>query len=106
MASTRAFLDTSGFYALLVKEDRIHPQASAWLQAVSAERPILATTDLVLNETATLLKARGHRHVIKQFFDLLAATKALQICWLDPALFADTQTFFLKHQDHDYSFAD
>ncbi len=50
MASIRAFLDTSGFYALLVRDEKVHGAAATWMEAASREHPMLATTDLVLSE--------------------------------------------------------
>jgi len=106
MALIRAFLDTSGFYALLVKEDKVHDYASKWMQEVAQQRPLLVTTDLVLSETATLLKARGYRRALGGYFDFLSSTRALHIRWVEPTLFAQTKAFFLRHSDHGYSFAD
>jgi predicted nucleic acid-binding protein len=106
MASIKAFLDTSGFYALLVKEEKVHNYAAKWMAGISAERPLLATTDLVLSETATLLKARGYRELLSVFFDFLASTSALRVRWFDPKLFNETRAFFLRHSDHGYSFVD
>ena len=63
-------------------------------------------TDFVLSETATLFKVRGYSQLLKVYFDFLASTQALQVRWLDRSLFSETQTFFLRHDDHGYSFAD
>ncbi len=76
------FVDTSGFYALLV------------------------TTDYVLDETATLIKAKGHGHLLKVFFDKLNVSEAIQIEWTDKNRFAKTTEFFFRHAGHPYSFTD
>jgi predicted nucleic acid-binding protein len=54
------FVDTSGFYTLLVKGDAMHERASVLLARARQSRRRFVTTDYVLDETATLLKARGY----------------------------------------------
>ena len=61
------FIDTSGFYALLVASDTNHPDAEAWLKAAKSSQARSVTTDYVLDETATLLKAKGQGHLAKDF---------------------------------------
>jgi predicted nucleic acid-binding protein len=107
-SSTKAetFADTSGFYALLVRGDRMHARASALLDRAAQSGGRFVTTDYVLDETATLLKARGHRHLAEAFFEIVFASAACQIEWMDPDGFAQTRQFFLKHADQDWSFTD
>ncbi len=57
----RVFVDTSGFFALLVPEDRHHAQARALYLRANAEQWSLATTNLVVVETYALLgNSRSH----------------------------------------------
>jgi len=60
----------------------------------------------VIDETLPLLKARGHRHLLKGFIDSVLNSSACRIEWTDSERFADTVTFFLKRLDHDWSFTD
>ncbi len=55
----KIFIDTSGFYASLTKRDEAHQQTVDIMSASSERRRGFVTTDYVLDETATLLKARG-----------------------------------------------
>ncbi len=101
-----AFVDTSGFYALLVQGDRLHKRAKELLeQAGQSGRPFV-TTDYILDETATLLKARGHGHVVQAFFESVFASAACRVEWMDPDRFAQTWRFYLKHHDQAWSFTD
>jgi predicted nucleic acid-binding protein len=50
------FVDTGGWFALIVPTDPNHGQAAEWLQT---NNEILFTTDYVVDETLTLLRARG-----------------------------------------------
>jgi predicted nucleic acid-binding protein len=107
-SSTRvkAFVDTSGFYALLVKNDPAHERAADVLARAARTRGRFVTTDYVLDETATLLRARGHGHLAEALFETVFASLACQVRWMDPDGFAQTRQFFLKHHDQPWSFTD
>jgi predicted nucleic acid-binding protein len=64
------------------------------------------TTDYVLDETATLLRARGLTTQLKEFLRLTEASQALSIEWMTPDRFAAAQRFMLKHLDQEFSFTD
>jgi predicted nucleic acid-binding protein len=100
------FIDTSGFYALLVKDDDRHAAADSHLRELRRKRARLVTSDYILDETATLLKARGRAHLLKDFFEKVATSKACQVEWTDAGRFDATRTFFLKHADQAWSFTD
>jgi predicted nucleic acid-binding protein len=98
-------VDTSGFFSLLNQDEREHPTAVRIFREEAA-RNILVTTEHVLVETATLLRARGTRELERKFFALLDATKRIRVVWASFALFTNTRDFFLKHQDKGWSFVD
>lgn len=52
------FVDTSAWYGLVVSEDRHHAAAAAW---VAANTEPLMVTDYVIDETLTLIRAKGHQ---------------------------------------------
>ncbi len=99
-------MDTSGFYTLLVKGDSMHERASVLMARSRQSRGRFVTTDYVLDETATLLKARGYAHLAIDLFGIIFASAACRVEWMDPERFAQTQRFFLKHRDQDWSFTD
>lgn len=90
------FVDTSGFYSLLVKANDRHEASVRVLRASQRRKRRFVTTDYVLDETATLLKARGHSHLLSAFFASLAASHACRTEWTDADRFQATQAFFLK----------
>jgi predicted nucleic acid-binding protein len=100
------FVDTSGFYALLVKKDDRHDAARRHIADAQRKRRPFITTDYVLDETATLLKARGHGHLIAPFFDTVLSSKACRIEWTDATRFDEVRRFFVKHADQSWSFTD
>jgi predicted nucleic acid-binding protein len=53
------FVDTGAWVALRYKRDQYHTRARTILKRLRAERLALVTTEWVLAETVTLLKARG-----------------------------------------------
>ncbi len=101
-----AFIDTSGFYALLVKRDDMHEKAAQFLGAAAKKRAHFVTTDYVLDETVTLLCARGHSHLVKSFLQLTLQSQACAIDWMNPERFAQAAGFLEKHPEQGYSFTD
>jgi len=100
------FIDTSGFYALLVKRDSSHKKATDILKNAAKEKTLFITTDYILDETATLLLARGLHHVLSELFDTVFRSSACNIEWMDQDRFIKTRTFFLKYIDKSWSFTD
>jgi len=100
------FVDTSGFYALLVGGDERHRRAKNYLARAARSGATFVTTDYVLDETATLLLMRGHGHLLEELFAALATSRACRTEWMDPERFEDTRRLFLKHRDQGFSFTD
>jgi uncharacterized protein len=100
------FIDTSGFYALLAGDDDRHSQAAAYLRNAAAKRIRFVTTDYVLDETATLLKARGRISLLVPFFERIFGSSSCRVAWTDGDRFQQTPRFFLKHKDQLWSFTD
>ncbi len=103
---SEAFIDTSGFYAMLVKKDEMHPKAGEILSKAARQRSQFVTSDYVIDETATLVKARGHLHLLPKFLDTVYRSEACRVEWMDPDRFEKTLSLFLKHIDHAWSFTD
>lgn len=97
------FVDTGAWFAFVVPSDPNHSAAHAWLEN-NAE--ILLTTDYVVDETLTLLRARGEgRRAIKlgeSFFD---GSVAVVYRLREADLLAAWDVFRL-YQDKDWSFTD
>jgi predicted nucleic acid-binding protein len=102
----KVFVDTSGFFALLCTKDPAHGGAKRRMQAFAKSRRRMVTTDGVLVETFSLLKARGMRHLCTVFERMVSSSRSLQVEWTQPARFTQATAFFLKQIDQDYSFTD
>jgi predicted nucleic acid-binding protein len=99
-------VDTSGFYALLVQADDRHGAATRQLLQARRRKRQFVTSDYILDETATLLKARGQAHLLSAFFTKVLTSKVCLVEWMDAERFLDVQVFFLKHADQAWSFTD
>ena len=104
--SREIFVDTSGFFALLVKKDDQHEQARTILHQAGKRGTPFLTTDYVLDETATLLMARGHGYLLQGFFDNILKSKACQLVWTGATNFHTTTAAFLKYHERGWSFTD
>jgi predicted nucleic acid-binding protein len=100
------FVDTSGFYALLIQRDPKHQAAGRILRRAAADKRRLVTTDYVLDETATLLKARGEGRLALELFERVFASTACRVTWTDESRFTAVRAYFLKHADQAWSFTD
>ena len=106
MAAEPLFIDTGGFYALVSAEDPSHQKAVAIREEAGRIRRRAVTTDYILDETATLLRARGLTKQLKEFLRLTETSQALSIEWMTPDRFAAARDFMLKHLDQEFSFTD
>src|SRR5262245_58870374 len=82
--ASEIFIDTSGFYALLVEKDNRHERADKFMKRAAAEKRRFVTTDYVVDETTTLLMARDLQRLVLPFFETLFASRACKVAWMDP----------------------
>ena len=106
MAGEPVFVDSGGFYALLVRNAPAHLNAVGHMQNAKETRRSLVTTEYIIDETATLLRARGLGHLLASFFSLTEKSTALEVMWITPERFAAARDFMLQHHDQDFSFTD
>ncbi len=100
------FVDTSAFYALLMRNDSAHQKMVLFLDAVRQGKERWITTDYILDESATLLLARGHPHLAEAVLNLPEKSQALDVEWMDADRFARTRIIFSKYMDQGVSFTD
>jgi predicted nucleic acid-binding protein len=102
----KIFIDTSGFFALLSKRDSMHAKAAEVFTIAREQKDRFVTTDYILDETATLLRAHGLGSLVPRFFEIVMAATACGIEWMDKEQFFATAAFFNKHDDQEWSFTD
>jgi predicted nucleic acid-binding protein len=97
------FVDTSVWFAAIVPRDRNHTSAAHWLDS-NAE--VLITTDYIVDETLTLLRARGERQrtklLGKEFFEGSIA----EIYFLTEEDVREAWATFAQYEDKSWSFTD
>jgi predicted nucleic acid-binding protein len=100
------FVDTGGWFALLIRRDLHHSAARRELDQAKHEQRRFVTTDHVLGETATLFKARREGHLAEVLFETVFESMACRVEWTGEARFANVRAYFLKHSDQAWSFTD
>ena len=88
----RIFLDTSYYVALLNPRDQWHKRA---VNAIKAQDELI-TSSLVINETVSLLQARGHFSAAVEFLREARMSPTLHIVHIDPALQAEAWDLFAR----------
>ena len=97
------FVDTGAWFAAVVPADSDHLAASAWL-ANNAEP--LVTTDYVVDETLTLLRARGERRRSLLLGEGFFNARLAEVYTLTETDIALAWEVFKRFDDKDWSFTD
>lgn len=100
----RVFVDTSAFYATLVREDTHHRDAKKIFSDVEEKNTVLVTSNYVLLECAALLQKRQNTLTAKSFF--ADALKNLEIIWIDDMLQKLATALWLDSKDRHLSLVD
>jgi predicted nucleic acid-binding protein len=106
MSSGKFFIDSGGFYALINGQSPHHAAAVAYLEKARKSRRGAVTSDYILDETATLFRARNLFHLTPALFELAEKSAALETMRVDAETFAKARAFFLKFHDRAFSFTD
>src|SRR5437667_12761932 len=97
------FVDTGVWYASVVPADPRHADVMSWLRS---NNPPLITTDYVVDETLTLLRARGERAraiaLGRQCFDF----RVVRLHYLARGVLFRGWEVFSQNPDRDWSFTD
>ena len=87
MAAEPLFIDSGGFYALVSPQSESHERAVEIMQEAARDRRRAITTDYIIDETATLLRARALTRLLAEFFRLTEESQALTTEWVSPVRF-------------------
>ena len=97
------FVDTSAWFAAIVPSDPNHTSAAHWL-AVNAE--VLITTDYIVDEALTLLRARGERQRAKLLGKKFFEGSIAEIYFLTEEDVREAWATFAQYEDKSWSFTD
>lgn len=107
IARTELFLDTSGLYALIDRQDAHHAAARRLVEEGLRAGCRLVTTDAVVSESLTLARMRAGPAAALRVLDLLELSVGIRLERLTQARFDAAKAFFRRHTtDHSYSFVD
>lgn len=104
--ASELFMDTSGYFSLLVRSDEHHEDAVRHFHEAATQRQLFFTTDYVLSETATLLIARRQNQLVETLFDSVFNSAACRVEWMTPDRFQQVRAFLRRHKDKAWSFTD
>src|SRR4051794_30971898 len=106
MAAPETFVDTRGFYSLLVKSDSRHAHAVSIIQSIREFGGKAFRRDYIIDGTAALLKARRLGYLNSKLFSLLDAAQAMEFYFVGEENYKKSREYFQRHSDHGYSFTD
>jgi predicted nucleic acid-binding protein len=97
------FVDTGAWFAGLVQSDANHAAAIRWM---AANKQQLITTDFVVDETLTLLRARGYASLAERFGGRMFDGADANLVFLSEADVRKTWFVFKRYADKEWSFTD
>lgn len=97
------FVDTGAWFALAVPSDPNHRRVSEWL--TNAAVPLM-TTDYVIDEALTLLRARGERRRALELGEEFFSGRLAEIYWLSETDLHTAWQIFRDFDDKNWSFTD
>ena len=100
------FVDTGAWYAVQVTDDVYHAAAQAALLSLLEAGTLLITSNLVIGETYTLLRAaKGYREA-KRFLDALGHSRKMERLFITEHLERKAYEILEQYADHPFSFVD
>jgi predicted nucleic acid-binding protein len=99
-------VDSAGLYALADHRDPVRAAAEACVARLIRARATLFLTDYIIDEAATLAKARAGPHASLSLLELVDRSAGFSMIWIGPQRFQSAKAHFRKHADHGYSFTD
>ena len=97
------FVDCGAWYALFVPADANHQAADGWLSANPCR---LITTDYIIDETLTLMRARGYPKRALDFGRTVFGGGLAEVHYLTRGEIAEAWRVFERFQDKEWSFTD
>ena len=95
----KIFTDTSGFFALLVKNDHMHVRAKKNFEYFAQNKVRLVTSSFVLVETIALLQRRVSLKAVQDFYTKIYPL--LEIIWVGEDLYSRSiQRLLLSNEKH------
>jgi len=97
------FVDSGGWFASVVTDDEDHETAKIWFEE---NKEPLFTTNYIVDETLTLLRARGENQKAVEIGNLFFQGLLAEIYHLTEDDIFETWKIFQQFSDKDWSFTD
>lgn len=97
------FVDSGAWFASIIASDPDHSAALQWL---NQNREPLVTSDYVIDETLTLLRARGQKNKADAFAAAVEANQLGRLHFVTALEFAQALKVFMQFRDKAWSFTD
>jgi hypothetical protein len=97
------FVDSSAWFAIYSLRDANHSVAAATIQSIHEQ---LVTSDYIIDETLTLLRARGENRLALVFGQRVIQDSWARIVRIEDQDFSAAWSLFQSFQDKHWSFTD
>lgn len=97
------FVDSGGWFASVATDDEDHKRAKLWLETTG--NPLFAT-NYIVDETLTLLRARGENQKALEVGELFFDSSWAKVYYLTEEDIRQTWRVFQSYTDKDWSFTD
>jgi len=102
----KVFVDTSGWVALFVENDRNHRKAVSIYGSLQKVRASLYTSDYVFDETVTTILARGNHAQSVLAGEALLFSEIVKMIFVHPANLRNAWELYKNYKDKKFSFTD
>lgn len=102
----KVFIDTGAFCALAIPKDQHNNAAKLLYKQIQKERPALFTSDYVLDEVYTLLKARSSHAIAVKFMNQIEENSLVTILRITEEIEEGAKSIFKRFEDKRLSFTD
>jgi predicted nucleic acid-binding protein len=100
------FVDTSAFLALANLKDRYHDQAGRVYREYLKDKTEFLTSDYVLAETYTLIRAKVNHRLAVDFGESLKTKHDIRLVKIDDTMLDRAWDIFKMYKDRTFSFVD
>jgi len=100
------FVDTSAWIALYIADDQNHDAARAQWEELIDREALLVTTNYVIDEAITTVRAIGGHPLAVKLGEALFTSRILRRLRIDEALEAEAWEIFKRYHDQAFSFTD
>lgn len=101
----KAFIDTGAFLAIADKSDIFHELSATVYQKVVEQKAILYTSNYIIDETITLIRARVNHNAAVAFIKGLDDSD-ITILHITEKDEYSAKEIFIKYKDKDFSYTD